>query len=95
MKSLLPKVCLSNSISVVILDNFYILANVFFEWVDIRHSCAGMFPCKEGDIKVLASLDLSSQRIGSLLRTSLAVEAGQKNLANSEFGKFASMEKYT
>ncbi len=63
--------------------------------MDILHSYAGMFPCKEGDIKVLASLDLSNQTVGSLLRTSPAVEAGQKNLENSEFGKFAYMEKYT
>jgi hypothetical protein len=62
-------------------------------WVGTLHNCAGEFPGRRERIQVLSSLAPSSLIVGSSLRTR-AFEAGQKYLAESEFGKFTSMEKY-
>jgi hypothetical protein len=53
------------------------------------------FPWKEGGIQVLAGIALSSQTVGSYLRTSLAGKAIQKNSCKRKFGEFTSMEQCT
>jgi hypothetical protein len=51
-------------------------------------------PLKESGIQVLAGLAPSNQTAGSLLRTSRAGKASNKNSAKSEFGEFTLIEKY-
>ncbi len=47
---------------------FLILANVYFG-VGMPHSCAGVYPGKEGGIQALVGIAPSSQIVGSLMRT--------------------------
>jgi hypothetical protein len=59
------------------------------------HGCMGTLFGKEGGIQVLAGLVPSSQKVGSLLKKTLAGKAGQKILAKKSCGKFTSIEKCT
>jgi hypothetical protein len=70
------------------------LKNVFLE-VGILHGCTGTFLGKVGGMQVLADLVSSSQTVGSLSRVHRLAKAGWNNSVKSEFGEFASMEKYT